>query len=526
VNINIVPELDDRVVRTDEAWVLEERGRYRVIAPDADSATFGGAELERDRVGFILVLSFWTGRAFFEVRRGDVVESVSLLVQAPTHKIEASEWETLLDEIDRRWPGCTLGVEGGLHGQAGARGLDRMLALLAFEPLLDDVLKDLATLLDALRTKENFPAQMVPLRSLRRLDVSSTRWIATHPQLAYALRSNTEFTGNRGDALVPHRRRVVSLDHPANRAIRWLFDRLANRLKVVALMLRARSEALAFSLTDAKSWCDQRALKLGCAAERIDRLVRCSPLSLVEPTPPDTSALSTLASDPLYARVFRRCRRWLAPRFEHDGKESEGDVPIRASFDLYERWCLLAIRRALAEAFPDARWRDSSTSATDIFDPPSGGVASIGISASGTVTLYDNLSFEPWSGGSDRFSITTRRRPDFVITWHSREGLRSWVVLDAKYRASYDSIALALSELHVYRDSLRWPDYLGPCQAAVALVPAAETRALEWGTAPYLERFHFGIVLTRPSIAITFLARLLQRWLTMASPMRTELASH
>lgn len=527
MNAEVLAEEDDHVGYDagSGTWIVEERGRYRVVAPGADRATFGGAALERDARGFVLPLSFWTGRAAVELRFGDTPGTVPLMVQPSPHKLPPEEWETLLDEIDRRWPGCTLGVEGGLHGRAGDAGLERLLALLAFEPLLPEVLHDVAALLDALRTREAFPARMVPLRSVRKLDLPAVRWIATHPQVAAALHGRARASARLDDASVHHRIREVSWDHPANRAIRWLLERLALQLALLAGLLRARAEKTHGSLTDARAWCDERAQRLEGAAESIDDLVRQSPLARVAPAPPDEGALLTLANDPLYARVYRRCRKWLAPRFERprpDGNRGPvpaGDVPIRASFELYERWCLLAVRRALADAFPDMQWTDSDTTATDAF-AASGGVAAVGRSDLGTVTLHDNLTFDAWTGRQDRFSISTERRPDFAVTWEGRDGVRRWVALDAKYRATYGSIRHALEDLHVYRDALRWTSFSGACHAALLLVPRAEENAKRWGKPAFVEGFRFGFVELRPGGSRETFAALLRRWLTEPSSTR------
>jgi len=503
-------EIDDGV------WVVEERAEYHVLADGADSATFGGAPLEHDARGFVLRLSFWTGRAEVVVHRGAAREAVALDVRSPAYKLDADEWEALLDHIDRQWPGCTVGVEGGLHSRVGDEGLERLLALLAFEPQLPDVLRDLTVLLDALRTRDVFPARHVPLRTVKRLDTTTARWIAAHPRAAAVVHPATGRAVADEQVIVPHHRREVSWDHPANRAIRWLLERLAGRLRHVAALLRIQAARQHDSLTDAHAWCESRAARLDRAADRLDHLVRRSVLAQVTPAPPDAAALLTLANDPLYARVFRRCRRWLAPRLD---RREGADVPIRASFDLYERWCLLAVRQALAEAFPEARWKDTATTAVDALTTPSRGVAAVGCCAAGTVTLYDNLPFAAWPVPRGRFSISTARRPDFVVTWEGHDGTRRWVLLDAKYRATYDSIAEALQEIHVYRDALRWPEFSGACHAVAVLVPRVEPRAARWGDGEFIEQFCFGLVTLRPRAPREELVARLRRWLRASEPL-------
>jgi hypothetical protein len=515
VTPRVVTALGGEVEADGGCWVVEERGEYLVVAVGADRATFGGAALDRDPRGFVLRLSFWTGRAEVMLHYGGDRESVPLVVRPPAYKLVADEWEALLDEIDRCWPGCTLGVEGGLHGHAGDEGLERLLALLAFEALLPELLRDLGALLEALRTREHFPDRPVPLRMVKRLDMATARRIVANPRAAALLQPMAGRADADDRVEVSHRHREVSVDHPANRALRWLLERLSDRLVRVAALLRARATCQHDSLTDARTWCEERAIRLDRAAERLDHLVRRSALAHVRSAPPDAAALLTLTDDPVYARVYRRCRRWLAPRLERgDG----ADVPIRASFDLYERWCLLAVRSALAEAFPDARWTDWTTTAVDAFSPSSRDRAAVGVCAAGIVTLYDNLTFSAWSVTGSRFSISTERRPDFVITWKGHDGGCRWVLLDAKYRASYDSIAEALQEIHVYRDALRWLEFSGACRAAAILVPRVATRAARWAETSFLEKFDLGLIPLRPKAPTAALAAWLRRWLCSAAP--------
>lgn len=516
MNPRVVTALGGDVEARGGRWVVEEGGEYLVVADGADRATFGGAPLERDARGFVLRLSFWTGRADVVLHRGSERVPVSLEVEPPAYKLEAGEWEALLDEVDRCWPGCTVGVEGGLHGRAGDEGLDRLLALLAFEALLPELLRDLGALLQSLRTRESFPDRPTPLRMVRRLDAATARRIAAHPRAAALLQATAGGAVADDRVDVSHRRREVSFDHPANRALRWLLERLADRLTHVATLLRARAARQHDSLTDARAWCEERAGRLERAADRLDQLVRRSALAHVSSAPPDAAALLTLTDDPVYARVYRRCRRWLAPRLD---RGAGADVPIRASFDLYERWCLLAVRSALAEAFPDALWTDSSTTAVDAFAASSGHLAAVGARAAGTVTLYDNLTFSAWPVADGRFSISTERRPDFVITWKGRDGRCRWVLLDAKYRASYDSIAEALQEVHVYRDALRWPEFSGACRAAAILVPRVAPKATRWGEASFIEKFDLGVIALRPKAPTTELAAWLRRWLSSETPV-------
>lgn len=490
----------------DGRWIVEERGRYRIEAPGAERAIFGGAPLPTVAGGFTLMLSFWTGRAEVLLHRGEATEALALDVGPAKHKLETTEWEALLDAIDRRWPGCTLGVEGGTHGDVGGVGVEPLLAVAALAPLLPELLRNVTALLDALRARDHFPQREAPLHALRRPTVATLRRIAASPSLAASLRGDA--CGERSDVRVPHRSREVSHDHPANRAIRWLLVRLSLRLRHVASLLRTLS--LRETITDARAWCEDRARSLDDGATRLERLVRNSLLFAVEPAPPDTAALLTLSADPLYARVQRRCRRWLSPRFER----GEGaDASLRPTYELYERWCLLALREGIGEVFPDARWDDSETTATNGGDATVGDVVARGRCAGGTVTLYDNLCFEAWAEQAEHFSISTRRIPDFVVTWRGNDGAARWVVLDAKYRVAGRSLAEALAELHVYRDALRMERYSSACAGALLLIPKESEDSARWRSEKFVERFRFGCATLRPGAPVAGVARRIRAWL-------------
>jgi hypothetical protein len=506
MTVRIVSHPDSRVAHEvgcdNGTWNVVERARYLVKGEDVAELSFGGRALPRDDNGFVLELSFWCGRAQLEaVLRNGTRSSIELDVRVDPNKLDDLSWERMLDEIDARWPGRTLGVEGGLHGSSVDDGVADLLALLPLLSNVDSLVRQLRELVAALRTRDVLRQEHVPLRSLRRIDASTARWIAQHPRAASALIEQRRDEDRLQRTLVEQRLRHASFDHPANRALRWLIDRVRARLDELASMLARRERELAANwLTDASAWCKLRRETTDRASRTLRALVDESELAPLSAEPPDAAAMQTITNDALYERAFRRCRRWIAPRFDREGDGVAG-VSIKSSFELYERWCLVHVERELAAAFEGLAWSDAHTTH---------GPARCGVGEGVRVSLYDNLAFSHWREGADRYAIISERTPDFVVAVE-RAGVKRWVILDAKYRCHAMSVRDALDEIALYRASLRWEPFGGECAAAAILVPSVGEGAERWADAAFVERFAFGAIVARPGGAAT-LAHWLRRW--------------
>lgn len=507
MTVRIVSHPDSRVAHEvgydNGTWNVVERARYLVKGDDVAELSFGGRALPRDDNGFVLELSFWCGRARLDaVLRDGTRDSIDLDVRVDPNKLDDLSWERMLDEIDARWPGRTLGVEGGLHGSSVDDGVADLLALLPLLSNVDSLVRQLRELVAALRTRDVLRQEHVPLRSLRRIDASTARWIAQHPRAASALIEQRRDEDRLQRTLVEQRLRHASFDHPANRALRWLIDRVRARLDELASMLARRERELAANwLTDASAWCKLRRETAERASRTLRALVDESELAPLSAEPPDAAAMQTITNDALYERAFRRCRRWIAPRFDREG-DGFGGVSIKSSFELYERWCLVHVERELAAAFEGLAWSDAHTAH---------GPARCGFGEGVRVSLYDNLAFSHWREGADRYAIISERTPDFVVAVE-RAGVKRWVILDAKYRSHAGSVRDALDEIALYRASLRWEAYGGECAAAAILVPKVVRDAERWAHEAFVGRFAFGAILARPGGEAT-LASWLRRWL-------------
>ena len=93
-------------------------------------------------------------------------------------------------------------------------------------------------------------------------------------------------------------------------------------------------------------------------------------------------------------------------------------------------------------------------------------------------------------------TISTERRPDFVLTYRQGQQLVRWILLDAKYRVGLAGITDALADMHVYRDSLRWvagSTLMAP-EAGYLLVPAVGEATQRFAAPSYRETHRFGLV--------------------------------
>jgi hypothetical protein len=81
--------------------------------------------------------------------------------------------------------------------------------------------------------------------------------------------------------------------------------------------------------------------------------------------------------------------------------------------------------------------------------------------------------------------------PDIVLKLRRGGSLRT-IILDAKYRASRESIHAALCDIHIYRDAIRRDAENSAVHAAFILTPAHHGDSQRYYTEDYREKFAFG----------------------------------
>lgn len=169
-------------------------------------------------------------------------------------------------------------------------------------------------------------------------------------------------------------------------------------------------------------------------------------------------------------------------------------LPLSPTWEIYERWCFVALAGKLREWLPDHDWKQQSA-------PGSDRRTVIGAGKDGhRITLDLQKAFGGTKGRerAGRWSVSRRCVPDLVLASHAPGGVTRFVVLDAKYRNNGESILAGMMEsAHVYQDALRW----GACrpERTLLLVPNADATA--WLTsAEYIAKHRVGVVALRPHL--------------------------
>ena len=91
-------------------------------------------------------------------------------------------------------------------------------------------------------------------------------------------------------------------------------------------------------------------------------------------------------------------------------------------------------------------------------------------------------------------SLSGKRSPDYIMgVFGPDDALKSWIVLDAKFRSKAPNIREGLGKIHIYRDSLRW-NGIAPT-AGYAIVPRNSEGTVLYATTDYRERHKFGVLI-------------------------------
>jgi hypothetical protein len=474
-----------------ETFELVECRRYE-LRLRADRVEVDGRSLERIGSGWVLSIGHWASPAPLVLRgldAGAEVARARLRVIPRADKLSEQLWLAMLEDLEAWLPGTSVGMEGGRVGEVGRSGAASPLLAEALLPLVPALLHAAHAVVDGPRLRQRSRWEEVPLHQARRADREAIRWALRHPDANVALDPWRDL-GRRQPRFL-QRRTDDRLDHPANRYVAWLIHRVAAVLDRLAGELDALAER---GVVEDGAWTTSRAERARRGSIALGALVDRSFLRDLAPTPPSEAALQVVLDDPVYGRVHRLGRPFLAPRFQ---LTSDGTTPasIRPTFHLYELWCLLAVQRQLAEVLPEWTWTARGLGAL-LSSGTGSGAAFVASGPGGArVQLQFNPTFPGWfnRGPSARFSISAERRPDLVVTFDGPRG-RAWLVLDAKWRVGRTNLGDAFTSVHVYRVALRDEDRGGPCRGAALLAPSVGADCADWFTAGFRERHGCGVL--------------------------------
>ncbi|MCY1079689.1 DUF2357 domain-containing protein [Archangium lansingense] len=367
----------------------------------------------------------------------------------------------------------------------GFSGCDVAGVAAVLGELVPAFLSALETLLRAPRERSVEHWTEAPVHAVRQANRETLRWLVRHPDVCQSVLGRTEERREGREVLVPRRAWRGDLDHAANRYVAWLVRQVARRLHETAECMRKGRNRRKSMDPDLALWCEGRIQRLVGGADALETLSRREPLATLSPEPPSDSALLTLADDPAYARVHAFGQLFLSPRFQLPEDESLLEAPVRPSYELYELWTFLALRKLLGEHLPGAHWTSEGIDRLRFFDQnPNGASYTAHWPGRGRLGLYFNLPFPGFLAQKkdERWSISGARRPDLVVTWRPESGQGCWLCLDAKYRTGERNMAEAFESAHLYRDALRWRGLgeRGRCAGAVLLVPAMDSDTAPW----------------------------------------------
>lgn len=481
----------------DGALSLEEGRRYLVALPSDAQVVFSDRPLSYDPAagGFVVQPDYNAGHGWLRADWSGERVQLPVTTAPRSDKLDPHAWGAMLEDLARWAPTATVGLGAQGHGGVSVQGLPTPILLQALSPLLPTLVQSLWDVLAHLRTRTRAQTERRSLATVRQVRPQTVRWLTRHPGAAAWVLPGVE-PGTRLPH-VPVPRSTETLNTPANRAVVWLVRAVASRLT----QLSARLAGVAPGIATDHDWAQARAASLTHGAERLTRALRRSALARVRPAAPDDAALLVLADDPWYARFHRWARLFLAPAFAPQG--GHAPAPSRPTFELYEMWCFLALRARLAGALTGWTWQHLPT---DLFHDLGSG-AGLSVRATGpqgTLTLGFNRTFlgvlDPRRAA--RWSLAKQRRPDVVVVFEPVDGSGRWVVLDAKYRVTTDSVADAFQSVHTYANGLRWvlDGRDTPPRGTVLLTPSRPDPA-PWYTPAFRRAHGCGALRLRPGSA-------------------------
>ncbi len=410
----------------------------------------------------------------------------------------------LLSDLEEWLPALSVGEQPGLQGAVVTGGTRVPHLVEAVLPLLPALLKAVREVISAPRQRTERTETFLPANRVRRVERTTLGWLERHPEAARALsaRWDTEADARR-PPLVPVGLATAMLDHPANRYVAWLVRSIARDLDIYAELLREATQGGAAPAgTDAGDWvrwCAARAEALREASTALQSLGRRSWLATLTPSPPTEAAMAVVVDDPNYARLHRLGRHFRSPLFQLGAVPDAPGAATRPSYELYELWTFLALRGLLGRLLPEYQWTSKGLEPLASLGEPLDGASFEATGPGGKLRLLFNPTFRGYLSRrtAPRYSVSGERRPDLVLLWNEGER-RRWVCLDAKYRVAKDRLADAFESAHLYRDSLRWPEWGGRCEAAVLLAPAELPACAPWFTPSFLEEHQVGVFRLTP----------------------------
>ncbi len=485
--------------------LLRENGKYRIEAEASGQHDFTLLisdeqvrpvlkELDpaKTRVRWEWQVEEYAGEVLVSLLDGGEAVTDCLLDIAPHPKKLGSEaYRELMLDLQDKAEGLLFGTTPAQvhlqHEQADVPPMARFALLRTY----------LSTLERAFRVVEQAPHRSLvaereerPLHKVRRVDTKSLRTaLRRMPVLATIHNRASHGTAEVATLDVP--RRENTFDTSPNRHVLSLLLRLS----ALCSDLQRRFESTLTQTNEIEPDIRRRAQRWSELTERfkkkIERLKRADFLTDVRPAKPDTAALLTIARHPAYSHFDRLARRILNPRIAI-GEDADKLHSLRNTYDIYEYWCFFSVAEAVQAALPDFIFTfDMEITPGQLLLNLKGGSKLTATHDDLKVTLTFQRVYGKKSDGADLFSISKTCIPDIVLELN-RNNERRTIIFDAKYRATWDSIHAALSDMHVYRDAIRKSADEPGIHAAFILTPAHQPDLNRYYDDEYRQKYCFG----------------------------------
>ena len=443
---------------------------------------------------------FYAGevRARLVKANGETAETYRLEVSPDPTKVGSDTFKTMVEAIWQFDAALLLGdAPAGM--QMGAVGpTDDPLVLFqrlrnrtdAIESALASIRREPATIL---RPRRRF----TPLREVRRADLRTLRAALHSPQALACLPVARAHGVNlaKDDAGGPEpifdtpdveRTR----NSPANRAALVMLRALIRR----SASLPARLEELAppgiHHGIDPADQVRERTRILRELERRFRQVERRPPFSEVTRAEVTAAGLNAVAAHPLYSRFWQIS--WAALRPGVYGLKQDDLLPLAPTWEIYERWCFVALAKKLEQWQPDWKWKHLGAQGQDKR-------SFRGERADGrrmTLRLQSTFSNTRGEPGENGWAVTRERRPDLLLTIEEKGRVTHFVLLDSKYtaRSLLDHVG---DTTHTYQDGLRWgPDGLRP--AATLILTPTDHGAPWLAEETFIREHRVGAVELRP----------------------------
>lgn len=437
----------------------------------------------------------WCGRTTLTLSDGHSRHALEIAAVPADKKHSEQEYAHMLDRVLAYGPTLAFGLAPGQAEVSTIVGpTPRATHPAVIDCFLGALLQQLRRILaDPIREQRRFETYS---RLSRNEPVSprTLAWLASRPNQLARIKS-----GDLTVDCLQHLRRDT-YDHPANRYVVTLLRRLHRSFETTAATLEDFShKQLTHDLERQRA--RHLALRTRDAERRVAEALRHPVLERLAPGEMTEGVAQVFSNHPAYARFCK-----LASRLLDSGLtlENAGDLAssLRRSWDLFELYSLYRTMEAL-ESTLGCDWtvKREPLHHHVLTTPKEGRLWEAKHSDGRRLSLH----FQEHFGGaqSGPMTISTARRPDFVLAAYQSNQLRNWVLLDAKYRVAERSIAEALTSMHVYRDSLRWRCKVSGAEHAASagylLVPAIAPECQRFAESEYIRKRGFGLICTEAS---------------------------